>query len=396
MSGVTSMHGTRGVAVLAVAWATLFIVGTDLFVISPLLPMIAEDYGISATLAGLSVTAFAVAYMVSAPLLGHVADRLGRRNVLTFCLAAFAAANLLSASATNLHVLIAARIIAGSMAAGVSPSVYALVGEAAPLGRRGTWLAIAVSGLLVSLSLGTPIGALAGAWFGWPPIFAALAVSSAALIWANHRIWPARHASANGGNIASLDVMKLARRLGLTVLWSTALYGMYTYLGIGLTGIGFSTGQIAEVIFFYGCGAIVGTLIGGRLADRLGSRVMVKTSLFGVCVCFLGLVLALHMGVLVDLAFGFASAAAQLFFPAQQAGLAEEFSTRRATVLAWNNSALFLGISLGSLIGAEAVASGGFRTDLIVSAAIAFIGWLASWFAAPTAIRPAAVAADLR
>jgi predicted MFS family arabinose efflux permease len=46
--------------------------------------------------------------------------------------------------------------------------------------------------------------------------------------------------------------------------------------------------------------------------------------------------------------------------------------------LAWNNSALFLGISLGSLIGGQAVAFGGFQTDLIIAAAIAIVAWIAN------------------
>ena len=116
---------------LAVAWATLFVVGTDLFVVSPLLPLIAFDYGVSPTVAGWAVTIFALSYMVSAPLLGHAADRLGPRKVLVCCLAAFAAANLLTAWAGNVPALLAARMLAGSMAAGVSPLLYALVGEAA-------------------------------------------------------------------------------------------------------------------------------------------------------------------------------------------------------------------------------------------------------------------------
>ena len=48
---------------------------------------------------------------------------------------------------------------------------------------------------------------------------------------------------------------------------SAGLYGMYTYLGAGLVAIHFAPGQIAKAIFVYGCGAIVGALIGGRLAD---------------------------------------------------------------------------------------------------------------------------------
>jgi len=195
---------------LAVAWATLFVVGTDLFVVSPLLPLIAADYGVSPTVAGLAVTAFALSYMVSAPLLGHVADRLGSRKVLICCLATFAVANLLTAWASNVPALLAARMLAGSMAAGVSPLLYALVGEAAPAGRRGTWLSIAVSGLLISLSLGTPIGALAGAWFGWSTIFVVLAGASIVLVWVNYRVWPRGSEVGVRARPAPLDAMLLA------------------------------------------------------------------------------------------------------------------------------------------------------------------------------------------
>src|SRR6266853_1163800 len=62
---------------LLVGWLTMFVVGTDLFVVSPLLPMISADYGVSPAVAGLSVTVFALTYMISAPLFGHVADRIG-------------------------------------------------------------------------------------------------------------------------------------------------------------------------------------------------------------------------------------------------------------------------------------------------------------------------------
>src|ERR1700751_2505257 len=112
---------------LAIGWLTMFVVGSDLFVLSPLLPLIAADYGISPALAGLSVSIFSVAYMVSAPLLGHAADRIGRGRMLTCCLWAFGTANLLTAAAPNFIWLLAARAFAGAMAAGVSPSVYALV-----------------------------------------------------------------------------------------------------------------------------------------------------------------------------------------------------------------------------------------------------------------------------
>jgi predicted MFS family arabinose efflux permease len=369
---------------LAIGWLTMFVVGTDLFVVSPLLPLIAADYQISPALAGLSVTVFSLSYVVSAPLLGHVADQIGRRRTLTCCLLAFATANLMTASAGNLMWLLAARLFAGAMAAGVSPSVYALVGAAAPFDRRATWMALVVSGLLVSLSLGGPVAGLAGQFLGWPSIFAIIAVLSLPLVWANRQIWPEDHRTENTtAPLPPLLTAAIAVRLAPTVVWSTALYGMYTYLGVGLTALGFSPEEVARAFVFYGCGAIGGVLIGGRIADRLGPKFTSGISLAGLCVCFLVLRIALHTGVLVDLAFGLASAVAQLFFPAQQVGLANDFPGRRATVLAWNNSALFLGISLGSLIGGEAISHGSFEVNLTISASIAISGWMINWAVMP-------------
>src|SRR5205807_10127743 len=169
-------------AQLATAWLTMFVVGSDLFVVSPLLPLISADYAVPPASAGLSVTVFAVTYMLSAPALGHLADRVGRVRVLTYCLGAFGAANLLTAIAGDFTWLLASRIVPGAAAAGASPSIYALE-------RRATRLAIVVSGLLLSLSVGTPIGLLTAASLGWPVVFTALAVLSLILAWANNRVW---------------------------------------------------------------------------------------------------------------------------------------------------------------------------------------------------------------
>jgi predicted MFS family arabinose efflux permease len=94
---------------LLVAWCTLFVVGTDLFVVSPLLPMLAADFDLPPAAAGLSVTAFAAVYMCAAPLLGRVADGIGRRRMLVVCLVGFAAANFLTAIASNYVWLLVAR-----------------------------------------------------------------------------------------------------------------------------------------------------------------------------------------------------------------------------------------------------------------------------------------------
>jgi MFS transporter, DHA1 family, putative efflux transporter len=360
---------------LGAGWLTLFVIGSDLFVVSPLLPRIAASFGISVTTAGLSMTVFGLVYMVAAPFLGHIGDRIGRRQILLISLAVFAVANCLTATSGNFAVLLGARLLAGGAAAGVSPSIYALVGGNAPSGSRGTHLAIVVSGLLASLTLAAPAAALVGAAASWQSVFAGLAAVSVFLAWVNRRIWPGPHGAAgSGAPLGRLTIAALAARLAPTVVWSTAVYAAYTYLGAGLGGLGYGTNQTAAMVLAYGCGAMIGILIGGRVTDRFGNTLTSTTALAGLSISFLLLQVALHAGVGVGCAFWLLSAVAQIFFPAQQAGLARDFAGRRATVLAWNNSALFLGISLGSLVGGQAIAIGGFEVVLAVSAVISIVG----------------------
>jgi predicted MFS family arabinose efflux permease len=141
--------------------------------------------------------------------------------------------------------------------------------------------------------------------------------------------------------------------------------------------LGYSNGQTARAILFYGCGAFVGVLVGGHLTDRFGAEFTTGASLGGLCVCFLLLHWSFELDSQIGLTLALTAAVAQLFFPAQQTSLTRDFPGQHATVLACNNSALFLGISLGSLVGEETV--GNFALNLTIAAGIALVGLLATW-----------------
>jgi DHA1 family purine base/nucleoside efflux pump-like MFS transporter len=369
---------------LIAGWLTLFLLGTDLFVFSPLIPIVAADFRISPAVTGFGVTVFSSTYMVTAPLLGHLSDRIGRRRVLIGSLLAFGIADLLIACAPDFHLLLLTRVFAGAAAAGVSPAIYALVGNAAAPERRATCLSIVVSGLLLSLAIGASTGALVGGLCGWRPVFVALAISSLALAAIHCQIWPSCFkAEVAFGMHPTFPIPRLllVRRMLPTAVWSTSLYSVYTFLGTELISLGFSNAQTARAIFLYGCGAIVGVLAGGRLTDRCGAKFTTGASLVSLCVCFLLLRLAVETGAQIELTLALTSAVAQLFFPAQQAGLTRDFPSRCATVLACNNSALFLGISLGSLVGREAV--GNLHLNLTISAGTALVGYIVNRIAIP-------------
>jgi predicted MFS family arabinose efflux permease len=171
------------------------------------------------------------------------------------------------------------------------------------------------------------------------------------------------------------------------VAWSTGVYGVYTYLGAGLAQNGFSADQTARSILFYGCGSIVGVLVGGRATDRLGAKVAAEVSLLGLSGCFLLLRFTVDSGYGFDLTLALTSAVAQIFFPAQQVGLAIDFPARRTTALAWNNSALFFGIMLGSVAGGAAMAHSGIEMNIMVSAGIALLGCVLNILVVPRSRR---------
>jgi predicted MFS family arabinose efflux permease len=360
---------------LAVSWMTLFVIGADLFVSSPLLPYIAREFVISVTFAGLSITLFSICYMASAPLFGHWADKVGHRRLLIPCLISFAVANSVTAHAVSMTWFLVARSAAGISAAGISPSIYALVSTQAPARRRATHLAITVSGLMVSLMVAAPAAAIAAAHFGWSSVFVGLSAAAWLLALVNLRVWSGEHGHVGPAPDVRLRISSLICRLIPMVMWSTSLYSMFTYLGTSLMSLRYSVHRAAMVMLFYGIGSIAGSLLGGRFADRLGVRFTSTAGLVGLGGCLLLAQLALRGPLLVaGCSFLMLSAVAQLFFPAQQAGLAIDFAARRAAVLAWNNSALFLGISLGAVIGGQAVALGGVDAELAIAALLAVIG----------------------
>lgn len=64
---ILKVHGRVS---LFVGWITLFLIGIDLFVVSPLMPFISRAYQTSPAMTGWMITVFAITYAIFAPFLG--------------------------------------------------------------------------------------------------------------------------------------------------------------------------------------------------------------------------------------------------------------------------------------------------------------------------------------
>ena len=223
---------------LPIAWFTIFLVGTDLFVISPLLPLIGRELGYQPASLAVLVSAFSLTYAIACPLQGRLAERCGARGVLLFGIAALAAANAYTALATSLAHLLASRVLAGFAAASISPMLYALAAEHAETERRASRMAQVNSGLVIALGLGAPFGLLVGDIGNWRLVFLGLASALTLMLPLNMRAWrtaggpPPR--AAQGAAAAPESLLQAWPHLLTMTAWASSVYAGYTLLATAL------------------------------------------------------------------------------------------------------------------------------------------------------------------
>jgi len=156
-----------------------FAIGTEGFMISPLLPGLASDLGVSIEQAGQLVTAFALAYGLSSPVLTAATGSVNRRTLLLSSLAIFALSNVLAFLAPGYGWLMAARVLLALSAGVFVPGANALAGAIVEPARRGRAIAVVNSGITIALALGVPLGSVIGHHAGWRMTFAGVAVLAA-------------------------------------------------------------------------------------------------------------------------------------------------------------------------------------------------------------------------
>src|SRR5215470_5130893 len=99
---------------LGILFVTAFVDMVGLTMIVPLLPYYATEFGSSAAMVGLLVSAFSIAQLAGAPLWGRFSDRYGRRPAILAGLAITAVAYVIFAFAGSVPALFLSRIVQGA------------------------------------------------------------------------------------------------------------------------------------------------------------------------------------------------------------------------------------------------------------------------------------------
>lgn len=140
------MAGRGRIAVPAVVLLAFL----DNFALLPLIAPRAQELGADAFGVGLAVAAYSLTNLVLNLLGGSLTDRFGRRTVILASLAGSPVCLALYGLAPSLAAFIAVRVLHGALAGTLMVSMFALLGDLAPEGRRG--IAIGRAGALVGLA----------------------------------------------------------------------------------------------------------------------------------------------------------------------------------------------------------------------------------------------------
>jgi AAHS family benzoate transporter-like MFS transporter len=154
-------------------WCLLIIIfdGYDLVIYGVALPLLMQQWSLTAVQAGLLASAALFGMMFGAMIFGTLSDRLGRKKTIMICVSLFSGFTFIGAFANNPVEFAILRFIAGLGIGGVMPNVVALMTEYAPKKIRSTLVAIMFSGY----AIGGMTSALLGAWLvkdmGWQIMF---------------------------------------------------------------------------------------------------------------------------------------------------------------------------------------------------------------------------------
>lgn len=250
----------------------VFALGTSEFMLSGLLPDIADDMNVSIPRAGLLISAFAIGMVIGAPLLAVATLRLPRRTTLISLITVFGLGQVAGALAPNYELLFASRVISAFACAGFWAVGAAVAIAMVPLNARARAMAVMIGGLSIANVLGVPAGAFLGEHLGWRSAFWAVGAASAIALVGVATLIPRIPLPAERPRLRTELSIYRDRQVWLsivvTALAAGGVFCAFSYLAPLLTDVaGLADSWVPTVLALFGVGALVGTTVGGRVAD---------------------------------------------------------------------------------------------------------------------------------
>jgi len=288
-------------------------------ILIPLVPYMAERFGIEPQLITPILGAYSLCQLIAAPLWGRLSDRYGRRPILMLSLAGACVSYVMLGFAENVWWLLASRVLAGFMAGNLS-AAFAYASDVSEPHKRAASMGIVGAAIGVGFMIGPAVGGvLAGDNVNTANFVLPAAVSACLSIVAIMLVWlklPESHdprAQPGGrGSVHRFGPLRLLReRPGLRLIALAALCvtcsqaileSIFAIWALARFGFGPRTvGLIMFALAFVAVAMQAGLV--RMLVPRFGEM---RVAMFGVCAYVLGLLIVADAAHLSSTLFGLA------------------------------------------------------------------------------------------
>jgi predicted MFS family arabinose efflux permease len=342
-----------------VLFACLFASQAGLLVLSPILPELAHEFGVSTAAAGQLRTLSGATGGITAVVLALLPRRPGMRTLLSAGAALAVAGAVLSAAAPWFEVLAVAQGVTG-VGIGLLVAVgIAAAGEWSTPSERAHTLAWTIAGMPVAWVLGMPLAG-AAASIDWRVAWLAVPATSGLVALLLVRRVPRDPGTVRRAGAAVWRRPDVARFTAGELLANAAWAGVLTYSGaLLIESYGVARGSVAAGLGLAAAAMVPGTFLGRRGATRATPALLAALTVAQAgMVASLGAArpaAGLSLGLLTVMAFlnGWRSMVASAL------GM-DSAPDDKLTVMSMRAVANQFGYLLGAAIGGVALAAGGF------------------------------------
>ena len=300
-------------AVFAMAFGVFGLITAEFLPVSLLTP-IAASLQVSEGQAGQTVTVTELVALLTSLVVGSVTRRLDRRVVMLAFTLLLVASALLVALASNLTLILLARVLLGMAIGGFWTLSTAITMRLVPSDQVPRALSIVFSGISLATIIAAPLGSYLGGLIGWRNIFMLTAgLGVLALIWQSFTLpaMPPENKARSGGVLDLLRSELMRWGMLAVIMMFTGHFAFFTYLRPFLeSSAQLNLNQLSLVLLAFGVANFFGTSLAGYLVTRsvsltLSAMALVMSATALLLVSFVDVSWLVGAGVaLWGLAFG--------------------------------------------------------------------------------------------
>lgn len=263
-----------------------FIVMADNWVVSPILPTIANDLNSNVARTSIIISAYMIPFGLFQLVFGYLAERFGKRQVISFSMVFFTISTALCAIAAGITDLAIYRALTGIFAASVMPISFALIGDLFPLKERQSAIGTFMASTLLGQGLSMAIGGSIAFFLDWRSVFiiySLLSLIPTVLLLTVGKQIPS---SKNPESKMFAPYLTLLKNPAssmiylLVLLEGIFLLGSFSFLGGFIAKqFGFNNFLIGLIMTAFGIMAVVGGRVSGKISARIGKKKTIVTGL---------------------------------------------------------------------------------------------------------------------